>query len=119
MAAQLNDSSEKQSAESRLAECRERIDAVDRRLVTLLNERTEIVETIGQLKKEAQLPVYEPRREELVYANIVANNSGPLSSDALRRIFERVIDEMRKVQRERMAGNMQEMAAPKVTGGDK
>ena len=114
MAAQSNDSSEKRSAESRLAECRERIDAVDRRLVALLNERTEIVETIGQLKKEAQLPVYEPKREDLVYANIVATNRGPLPPDALRRIFERVIDEMRKIQRERMAGNMQ-----KITGTDK
>ena len=110
MAAQSNDSSEARSAESRRAECRERIDSVDRRLVALLNERTEIVETIGQLKKGAQLPVYEPRREELVYANIVANNNGPLSSDALRRIFERVIDEMRKIQRERMAEDIQKLA---------
>jgi chorismate mutase len=114
MAAQSNDSSENQSAETRLAECRERIDAVDRRLVALLNERTEIVETIGLLKREAQLPVYEPKREDLVYANIVANNRGPLPPDALRRIFERVIDEMRKIQRERMAETMQ-----KKTGTDK
>jgi chorismate mutase-like protein len=110
MAAQSKDSSEERSAESRLAECRERIDAVDRRLVALLNERTEIVETIGQLKKEAQLPVYEPKREDLVYANVVASNGGPLPPDALQRIFERVIDEMRKIQRERMAESMKNMA---------
>ena len=49
---------------ARLAHCRENIDDLDRRLVALLNERTAIVEQIGQAKKEAQMPVYEPKREE-------------------------------------------------------
>jgi len=88
--------------EARLAACRERIDDVDRRLVALLNERTTVVERIGQVKKEAQMPVYEPKREDAVYANITGSNNGPLPNDALQRIFERIIDEMRKVQRERM-----------------
>jgi chorismate mutase-like protein len=88
--------------ETRLAVCRERIDDIDRRLVTLLNERTNIVETIGQVKKEAQLPVYEPKREDAVYANVAAHNSGPMPNDAVMRIFERIMDEMRKIQRERM-----------------
>lgn len=94
----------KNNPENELAACRERIDEVDRRLVALFNERTAIVEQIGQLKKGAQLPVYEPRREESVYANVAAANGGPLSTDALQRIFERIMDEMRKIQRERMVG---------------
>jgi len=85
-----------------LAACRERIDAVDLRIVDLLNERTSIVQEIGRIKSSAQLPVYEPRREDQVFANITSNNQGPLSDDALRRIFERIIDEMRKVQKDRM-----------------
>jgi chorismate mutase-like protein len=88
--------------ESRLAVCRQHIDVLDRRLVALLNERTAIVEKIGQVKKEAQMAVYEPKREDAVYANIAANNAGPLTNDALQRIFERIMDEMRKVQKERM-----------------
>jgi chorismate mutase-like protein len=88
--------------ENRLASCREGIDDIDRRLVALLNERTAIVERIGQVKKEAQLAVYEPKREDAVYANVSASNKGPLPDEALQRIFERIIDEMRKVQRERM-----------------
>ena len=88
--------------EIQLAACRVRIDEVDRRLVAILNERTEIVEKIGQLKKDAALPVYEPTREEAVYANIAAANNGPLPTPAVRRIFERIMDEMRKVQKERM-----------------
>ena len=78
------------------------IDEIDRRLVALLNERTEIVEYIGRVKREARLPVYEPRREDQVFANITAANQGPISHEAVRRIFERIIDEMRGIQRDRM-----------------
>jgi chorismate mutase len=91
-----------ESPAARLAACREEIDELDRRLVALLNERTTIVERIGQAKKEAQLPVYEPKREDAVYANIAASNRGPMTNEALQSIFERIMDEMRKIQRERM-----------------
>ncbi len=91
------------SPEDTLNECRERIDEVDRRILTLLNERTQIVTVIARVKAEAQLPVYEPRREEEVFRNIANGNRGPLPNDAAKRIFERIIDEMRKFQRERMA----------------
>ena len=85
-----------------LAECRERIDNVDLRILQLLNERTSIVENVGRIKKEAALPIYEPRREDQVFHNVTANNPGPLPNDAVKRIFERIIDEMRKVQKDRM-----------------
>jgi chorismate mutase len=85
-----------------LAECRERIDDVDLRILQLLNERTSIVENVGRIKKEAALPIYEPRREDQVFHNVTANNPGPLPNDAVKRIFERIIDEMRKVQKDRM-----------------
>ena len=87
---------------SALAVCRERIDAVDRRLVELLNERTSIVEDVGRIKKESQLAIYEPKREDQVFHNVTSNNHGPLPDDALKRIFERIIDEMRRVQKVRM-----------------
>jgi chorismate mutase len=86
-----------------LAGYRERIDEIDRRLVALLNERTSIVEEIGRTKREAELPIYEPRRETQVFENLTSHNGGPLTEDGLKRIFERIIDEMRKVQKDRMA----------------
>ena len=89
-------------ARAKLQEYRVTIDEIDRRLVALLNERTVIVESIGRVKGEAQLPVYEPRREDQVFANIAAANRGPIGNDAVRRIFERIIDEMRGIQRDRM-----------------
>jgi chorismate mutase len=85
-----------------LAQCRERIDSVDLRILQLLNERTSIVENVGRIKKEAAMPIYEPRREDQVFHNVTANNPGPLPNDAVKRIFERIIDEMRKVQKDRM-----------------
>ncbi|HVT95459.1 MAG TPA: chorismate mutase [Bryobacteraceae bacterium] len=85
-----------------LAGLRVRIDDVDRRLLALLNERTGIVEEIGRVKQEAQMPIYEPRREDQVFENVQASNRGPLPGDAVKRIFERIIDEMRQVQRLRM-----------------
>jgi chorismate mutase len=86
----------------KLEEFRVVIDQIDRRIVALLNERTEIVECIGRVKRESELPVYEPRREDQVFANIAAANQGPISHEAVRRIFERIIDEMRGIQRARM-----------------
>jgi chorismate mutase len=92
-----------EEAQVRLEELRVLIDDVDRRVVELLNERTRVVEEIGKVKRQSSLPVYEPKREEAVFANVTKSNSGPLSPEALRGIFERIIDEMRKVQRLRMA----------------
>jgi chorismate mutase len=85
-----------------LEEYRVSIDALDLRLLELLNERTRVVEEIGRVKRAAKLPIYEPRREEQVFENIMSHNGGPLTPDALKRIFERVIDEMRTIQRIRM-----------------
>ena len=92
----------KEEARARLDECRVHIDSVDRRIVALLNERTQVVEEIGRVKRSTDLPIYEPRREDQVFANISGSNEGPLAQDALRRIFERIIDEMRRIQRVRM-----------------
>lgn len=86
----------------RLLECREEIDAVDVRLVALLNERTRIVEEIGRIKQKLTLPIYEPKREDQVFLNVTSNNTGPLTAEALKRIFERIIDEMRTIQRDKM-----------------
>jgi chorismate mutase-like protein len=91
-----------EEARAQLDEFRVMIDDVDRRLVALLNERTQVVENIGRVKREAQLPIYEPKREDQVFANITGANHGPLTPEAVRRIFERIIDEMRSIQRQRM-----------------
>jgi len=97
-----SDVSKQHAADGALGRCRERIDEIDRRLVELLNERTSIVEEIGRVKREANLAIYEPKRESQVFDNITSHNGGPLSEERLKRIFERIIDEMRTIQQKKM-----------------
>ncbi len=82
-----------------LEECRRRIDELDLQLLETLNERTRVVEKIGQAKQVLKLPIYEPKREDQVYANVTGHNRGPLPAESLKRIFERIIDEMRTLQK--------------------
>ncbi len=91
-----------EEARLKLEEFRVLIDELDRRIVGLLNERTRVVEDIGRVKRLAHLPIYEPKREDQVFANVIESNAGPLTEDGLRRVFERIIDEMRTIQRLRM-----------------
>jgi chorismate mutase len=86
----------------RLAECRRIIDEIDVKILALVNQRTRVVEEIGQIKQKLTMPIYEPKREDEVFRNVTGKNDGPLSAEAVHRVFERIIDEMRTVQRERM-----------------
>ena len=85
-----------------LAECRRQIDAVDLKILALLNERTRIVEQIGRIKQKLSMPIYEPKREDQVFHNVTSHNPGPLTPEAVKRVFERIIDEMRTIQRDKM-----------------
>lgn len=89
-------------AQRALDELRASIDDVDVRILALFNERARVVEAIGEIKRISALPIYEPKREELVFQNVLAHNAGPLPDDSVRRMFERIMDEMRTLQRERM-----------------
>jgi chorismate mutase len=81
---------------------RDAIDQIDLAILERLNARATVVEKIGAIKKEMQFPIYEPKREDAVFRNVISGNGGPLSQAAVRRLFERIIDEMRTLQRERM-----------------
>jgi len=80
---------------------RDEIDQLDRQILDLLNRRTRVVEKIADIKETLAMPVYEPRREEDIFRNVVEYNGGPLPTDAMKRIFERILDEMRNLQRQR------------------
>ena len=96
----------KEQARQKLTEYRVFIDELDRRIVALLNERTRVVEDIGRVKRDAEMPVYEPEREQRVFDNVRSvSNDDPLAQQAVRRIFERIIEEMRMIQRLRMESN--------------
>jgi len=82
-----------------LADLRRQIDELDRKLVKLLNERSKCALEIGKLKQEQHLPLYQPDREKEVLQNAERNNQGPLTNAAIRRLFERIIDEARSAER--------------------
>lgn len=81
-----------------IAEWRRRIDAVDQQILKLLNERTQCAVEIGRYKKEQNLPAWVPEREAEILRNVVKANSGPLEDAAVRRLFERIIDEARSLE---------------------
>jgi chorismate mutase len=84
---------------NRLDDLRRRIDELDEHLVRLLSERAECALQIGHEKRAAGLEIYQPARETEVLAHVQSINSGPLDDDAIKRLFERVIDEARRLER--------------------
>jgi chorismate mutase len=78
---------------------RDNIDQVDSVLVKLLNQRAQWALEIGEVKKQADLPIYQPEREKEVLSRVQARNRGPLGHAAMQRLFERIIDESRRLER--------------------
>jgi len=90
--------------DARIAELRRRIDQIDDQLMKLLNSRSACAVEIGRIKRAVGMAVYQPEREKWILDRVEKNNPGPLDSTALRRVFERVIDEGRRL--ERLAGEV-------------
>lgn len=86
-------------AVSRLDDLRRRIDELDEALVRLLSERAACALAIGHEKKAQGLDIYQPSREADVLDHVQKVNPGPLDDGAMRRLFERVIDEARRLER--------------------
>lgn len=78
---------------------REEIDRLDKVLVALLNQRATYALEIGRMKEQEGIPIYQPAREADVLANVRAVNAGPLDAGAITRLFERIIDEARRLER--------------------
>lgn len=78
---------------------REEIDRLDSNLLRIFNERANLALKIGELKKGLALPVYDPSREKKIFQRMKEENPGPLDDQAIVRLFERVIDESRRLER--------------------
>ncbi len=96
------DEAVRQRGEAQVNELRRRIDQIDDQLMKLLNSRSACAVEIGRVKRQIGMPVYQPEREKWILDRAERNNPGPLDSGAVRRVFERVIDESRRL--ERLAG---------------
>ena len=88
-----------QDEQMQIVALREKIDGMDEQIVRLISERAAAATEIGHLKRDAELPVYEPKREEEVFNNVRRLNPGPLGDAELLHVYERIIDVMRTLQR--------------------
>jgi chorismate mutase len=98
--------------EAQVTDHRRRIDQIDDQLMKLLNSRSACAVEIGRIKRHIGMAVYQPEREKWILDRVERNNPGPLDSGAVRRVFERVIDESRRL--ERLAGEMHDPREARV-----
>lgn len=87
------------SEDTEMSDLRDQIDMLDKIIINLLNTRARCANKIGEIKKERGLPIYVPERESQVLRNVQDANPGPLQDGAIRRLFERIIDETRSLER--------------------
>jgi len=79
---------------------REKINDVDTQILELINKRSEFSIKIGEIKIHKRIPIHSPEREKIIMKRIQKANPGPLSDDGVLRIFERIIDESRKLEKD-------------------
>lgn len=99
-----------------ISEIRKRIDLLDDVLLRIFNERARLALEIGHLKKGLNLPVFDPSREKRIFARMKEENPGPLDSDAIVRLFERVVDESRRLERIMSHADEEEISPPPSLG---
>lgn len=90
------------AAELNLEQLRDEINKIDEVIVRLLDSRARCAYAVGRLKHELGRPIYEPAREAAVIAHVREVNDalgGPLDGDAIARLYERIMDEARRIQR--------------------
>ncbi len=83
-----------------LEELRRELEEIDREILLLLSRRAEVALRIGRVKARSGIPLYLPRREEEVIARVVRANPGPLGTEAVERIFRRIVAETRRLEEE-------------------
>jgi chorismate mutase len=82
---------------SGIAAIRGRIDEIDCRVVGLLNERATLALQIRGLKPQANMSLYDPKREEEIFSNLARCNDGPLFDDNLRELYEAILHVMKEL----------------------
>jgi 3-deoxy-7-phosphoheptulonate synthase/chorismate mutase len=82
---------------------RRSIDDLDGRILELVAERVQVVLSVGQYKRRNDIPVYDPERERNMLDRLCAQAKHPLDADTVRRIFERLVDECRRIEQHSIA----------------
>ena len=82
-----------------LKDFREEINSIDIELLFLFNRRANLVIDLAQIKKSQGKKLFDPERERDIFVSLTEKNPGPLTPDAVVRLFERIIDESRRLER--------------------
>ena len=86
------------STKNRIAELREKIDAVDAELLSTLNRRADLVIKVGRIKQEQQARILDSEREALLMARLLELNRGPLKDEMVQRLFQSIIETLKQLQ---------------------
>jgi chorismate mutase len=106
--------------QEQLAAYRQQIDSLDQRIVELFQQRARLVEEVGNIKREAHLPVTVPSREQQVVERAQEPaKGGPLPAEAVGRIYQKLVEEMRNWEAKLDAAAPQSSSQPAATGGSK
>jgi chorismate mutase len=89
---------ESEDARAKIAGHRERIDEIDCQIVRLLNERAALALAIRELKPQVHMGLYDPKREEEIFAHLAECNEGPLYAENLREIYEAILHVMKELR---------------------
>ena len=81
-----------------MEQIRAKINQIDSQILSLLNERTDIVLSLVETKKQQNLPIRDPEREAEVIQRLSQQNYGPMPDECLERIYKAIFDEMCLVQ---------------------
>jgi len=81
-----------------LDELRERLDIIDEQMMSLLSERAKVVRKVADFKRHHNIPVYIPEREASIIERLCTINPGPLTGDAVERIYRTIVEEMREFE---------------------
>jgi chorismate mutase len=106
--------------QEQLAAYRQQIDSLDERIIELFQQRARVVEEVGNVKRQAHLPVTVPSREQQVIENAQElAKGGPLPAEAVGRIYQKLVEEMRNWEAKLDAAAAQSSSQPAATGGSK
>ena len=86
------------STKNRIAELREKIDAVDAELLSALNRRAGLVIEVGRIKQQRQTRILDSERENLLMARLLELNRGPLKDEMVQRLFQSIIETLKQLQ---------------------
>lgn len=95
----------KDEKEKLLTKLRNEIDSLDENLTKLLSKRTYFSVMIGRVKRALKMPTYNPEREREISKRINKFAKKPLNTSALNRIYERILDESRAIQKDDIEEN--------------